>query len=479
MAQLLATRPERMSSPDDGSPPSATVRLYAPPAFEPPYDDPADGGHRYDAEHRYDGEPADGTFSDAGSADADSADTGLTDVALAGTGLADAGPDRADVARLASASWAGPGSRPGSGSMPVGCAEAIRTASGRAEAGPCPRAGIIVALSPHLLRRPAAGAGESDGQHDPDGRPEGPGGRDVAHGRPGDPDRRHDAEGRPEGAERGDDAGDREGDRRPDDPERRERKTGRRAGDPDRRDGQVGTGRRAGAGTAGGAGHGDSGPGRDAEPGAGAGQDAQPGRGTGIQAGRGAETGRSAGGGRDAQPGPGSGIEAGRGAGSGRGAGAGRGGRSAADGPVRGVPRPAPDDESARQDAALQARRRAAALRASPAARAAAQRFVGVCVEVLGGHRPISHLRAVTSTADLARVTDQVIRRTTRAHLARPTPPGTRPHRVRLRSLHVCEPVDGVAEVAAVLEYGPRVWAMAVRLERHGESWLCTLVQVL
>jgi hypothetical protein len=139
------------------------------------------------------------------------------------------------------------------------------------------------------------------------------------------------------------------------------------------------------------------------------------------------------------------------------------------------------DDRAAAHEAALarEARRRAAALRASQPARAAAQRFVGVCVEVLGGHRPISHLRAVTTTTDLARVTDQVVRRTTRAYLARPMPPGPRPHRVRLRSLHVSEPLDGVAEITAILEYGPWVWAMAARLERRKESWLCTLVQVV
>jgi hypothetical protein len=112
-------------------------------------------------------------------------------------------------------------------------------------------------------------------------------------------------------------------------------------------------------------------------------------------------------------------------------------------------------------------------------AQAAAQRFIGVCVEILNGHRPPGHLRAVVAPLDLQQVGDQLIRRTNRAYLGRPgaTVPG--PNRVRLRALHVGEPRDGVAEIAAVLEYGVNHWAMCARLERRADTWLCTLVQVL
>ena len=71
------------------------------------------------------------------------------------------------------------------------------------------------------------------------------------------------------------------------------------------------------------------------------------------------------------------------------------------------------------------------------------------------------------------------MRRTTRAYLGRPGATSPRPHRVRLRALHVCEPRDGVAEVVAVLEYGVHTWAMCARLERRADTWLCTLVQVI
>jgi hypothetical protein len=71
------------------------------------------------------------------------------------------------------------------------------------------------------------------------------------------------------------------------------------------------------------------------------------------------------------------------------------------------------------------------------------------------------------------------MRRTGRVYLGRPglTAPG--PHRVQLRQLLVGEPLDGIAELALVLEYGARSWAMAVRLERRSDTWLCTLVQVI
>jgi hypothetical protein len=112
-------------------------------------------------------------------------------------------------------------------------------------------------------------------------------------------------------------------------------------------------------------------------------------------------------------------------------------------------------------------------------AQIAAQRFAKVCVEVLNGHRPATHLRAITCPAEVNGITDQLMRRTGRVYLARQgmTAPG--PHRVQLRQLLVGEPHDGVAELTLVFEYGSRSWAMAARLERRFDTWLCTLVQVI
>jgi uncharacterized protein DUF6459 len=49
----------------------------------------------------------------------------------------------------------------------------------------------------------------------------------------------------------------------------------------------------------------------------------------------------------------------------------------------------------------------------------------------------------------------------------------------RLQRMRVAEPRDGVAEIVAVLSYGGASLAVAMRLERRGESWLCALVQVI
>ena len=109
----------------------------------------------------------------------------------------------------------------------------------------------------------------------------------------------------------------------------------------------------------------------------------------------------------------------------------------------------------------------------------ATQRFVGVCVEILNGHRAVSHLRAVTAPGDLKQVTDQLVGRTNRTYLGRPGRTATTPPRVRLLGMRTCEPRDGVIEAAVVLGYGIQTWAMAIRMERPADVWLCKLVQVV
>jgi hypothetical protein len=111
-------------------------------------------------------------------------------------------------------------------------------------------------------------------------------------------------------------------------------------------------------------------------------------------------------------------------------------------------------------------------------ARVAAHRFVGVCVEVLNGFRPVTHLRSLTAPTDLPAITDQLVRRTARVRLGQPARPAAR-HLVRVRCVRTCEPRDGVAEVAVVLAHGAATWAMAVRLERLEHRWLCRLIQVI
>lgn len=114
----------------------------------------------------------------------------------------------------------------------------------------------------------------------------------------------------------------------------------------------------------------------------------------------------------------------------------------------------------------------------------AAQRFVGLCVEILNGYRPAAHLRQVTHPKHCAAVTDQLTRRTVRVRMS-PSHAARQGNLVRVRRMLVSEPLPGVAELVVVLEQGTAAWAMAVRLEHQTRpthalaTWLCTLVQVV
>jgi len=48
----------------------------------------------------------------------------------------------------------------------------------------------------------------------------------------------------------------------------------------------------------------------------------------------------------------------------------------------------------------------------------------------------------------------------------------------RLRRLIVSEPADGVAEVTAVVERGPRTRALALRMEGRDGRWVVTALQM-
>jgi hypothetical protein len=129
----------------------------------------------------------------------------------------------------------------------------------------------------------------------------------------------------------------------------------------------------------------------------------------------------------------------------------------------------------------------------------AAYRYVGLCLEVLEGYRPATHLRRLTLAAAFENVLDQLSRPAARtghpssggpapqATGGRPTPGGAPPtrrgdrgaDRLRLRRLWVGEPSDGVVEAAAVVGRADRAWALALRLERRGDRWLCIDLQVV
>ncbi|MFS8479106.1 MAG: Rv3235 family protein [Micromonosporaceae bacterium] len=138
------------------------------------------------------------------------------------------------------------------------------------------------------------------------------------------------------------------------------------------------------------------------------------------------------------------------------------------------------------------------ARRPSPA-QGATMHFLSLCLEVLNGYRPATHLRPLTAPTEFAGVAEQLVVararavppvgpalsgrpaqpwRTVRPVAAQPGRAGRVP-RVRLRKLRVCEPRPGVAEAAAVLGMDTRAFALALRLERRPSGWLCTLAQVV
>ncbi len=166
-----------------------------------------------------------------------------------------------------------------------------------------------------------------------------------------------------------------------------------------------------------------------------------------------------------------------------------------------------------------------------PPVAATAQRYVRICLEVLNGFRPASHLRTLGGPVEFSTVISQLSRRRNgRGHFTQapdpamagtgapanrravqstatprnartatatssPTPaevvrycaPASTARRnapgaaqpFRLLRMRLSEPRDGVAEVVAVLSYAGSSLAMALRLERHGDQWLCAVVQVI
>jgi hypothetical protein len=93
-------------------------------------------------------------------------------------------------------------------------------------------------------------------------------------------------------------------------------------------------------------------------------------------------------------------------------------------------------------------------------------RLVQAVVEVLAGERPVAQLLRWTTDDVYAQLVGD--RR----------PPRTSVSRAVVRSIHVCEPVDGVAEVAATVRQGPRTVAVALRLEGLDGRWLATALVV-
>ncbi|MEQ4205273.1 Rv3235 family protein [Actinopolymorpha sp. B17G11] len=100
-------------------------------------------------------------------------------------------------------------------------------------------------------------------------------------------------------------------------------------------------------------------------------------------------------------------------------------------------------------------------------------RFVQALIEVLTGDRPSAQLLRWTNE----RVYADVVARVRALGGAPVTVRGGR-GRVLVRSVHICEPRDGVAEAAIHVKHGGRSRAVAVRVEGLDGRWRCTALRL-
>ena len=109
-----------------------------------------------------------------------------------------------------------------------------------------------------------------------------------------------------------------------------------------------------------------------------------------------------------------------------------------------------------------------------PDARFWAGRLTQAILEVEAGVRPVSQLRRWTSDAVYAQLRSRSNRRRVLAlrETGRRRTPG-----LTVRSVRVCEPDDGIAEVCAVVHDGRRPRALAMRLEGTDGRWRCTVIE--
>jgi Family of unknown function (DUF6459) len=98
----------------------------------------------------------------------------------------------------------------------------------------------------------------------------------------------------------------------------------------------------------------------------------------------------------------------------------------------------------------------------------AARLLVTVALEAFAGRRPLAQLRPAVTPALFTVLTTR----------RRPRWCAEGTTAVRVTSVHVSEPVDGVAEVSAVARRDGRAHAVAARMEGIDGRWRCTALQV-
>ena len=103
-----------------------------------------------------------------------------------------------------------------------------------------------------------------------------------------------------------------------------------------------------------------------------------------------------------------------------------------------------------------------------PDPRDAGRRLITLTLEVLAGRRPVAQLQPMTSAG--------VFLALSQGRRPRWCEHGTSP--LVVGRVHLCEPVDGVAEISAVARRGGRAHAVAARLEGLDGRWRATALQV-
>jgi hypothetical protein len=103
-----------------------------------------------------------------------------------------------------------------------------------------------------------------------------------------------------------------------------------------------------------------------------------------------------------------------------------------------------------------------------PDVRDAGRRLVTLTLEALAGRRPLTQLRPLTSLG--------VFTALSTGRRPRWCTEGNAP--LLVGQVHVCEPVDGVAEISAVARRAGRAHAVAARLEGIDGRWRCTALQI-
>lgn len=105
--------------------------------------------------------------------------------------------------------------------------------------------------------------------------------------------------------------------------------------------------------------------------------------------------------------------------------------------------------------------------------RAWAARLAQAVVEVVAGQRPVSQLVRWTAP-DVHRDLERralLVRRAAGAALGSPA------IRPQVRSIHICRPTALCAEVSVHVRHGGRSRALAMRMERRGDRWQCTVLE--